>query len=58
MHWSTLHHWSKFPTDLATLGGGGGGLIGKKTPENPLKLYFLLVGKHLNIENWRTTNPT
>ena len=34
------------------------GVTSKKPPWSSLKLYFLLVWKHLKFQNWRTTNQT
>ena len=38
MYYVTLHHWSKFQTDLTTFQW----VTSKKPPKSSLKLYFLL----------------
>ena len=48
MHYIALHHWSKFQTNLTT--------FHCVTSKSSLKLYFLLVWKHLKFQNSRTTN--
>ena len=53
MYYLTLHHWSNFQTILTILGGAQA----KKPSKSSLKGQFLLVQKHLKIENSGTTNP-
>ena len=53
MHYNALHHWSKFETKLTFQC-----VKTKKPPRSSLKLYFLLVRKHLKFQNLKTTNLT
>ena len=50
MHCVTLHHWSKFQTNLTTFPG----VKSKKLPRSSLKLYLLLVWKHLKFRNYKS----
>ena len=52
MHYVALHQWSKFKTNFTTFQW----VTSKKPPRSSLKLYFLLVLKHLKFQNSRTTN--
>ena len=52
MHYVALHHWSKCKTNLTTFQW----VMSKKLPRSSLKLYFLLVRKHLKFQNSRATN--
>ena len=47
-----LHHWSKFQSNLTQFGG----VIPKKPPTSILKSTFLVLRKHLQINNLATTN--
>ena len=54
MHYVALHHWSKLQTNLITIQW----VTSKKPPRSSLKLYLLLLWKHLKFQNSRTTNQT
>ena len=47
-----LHYCSKFEKNLTTFGG----VNPKKSPKSTQKRYFLLLGKHLKMYNFATTN--
>ena len=53
-HYVALHHWSKLQTNLITIQW----VTSKKPPRSSLKLYLLLLWKHLKFQNSRTTNQT
>ena len=54
MHYVALHHWSKFQMNLTTFRW----VTSKKPTRSSLKLYFLLVWKHLKFQNLWTANQT
>ena len=47
-----LHYCSKSEKSLTRFGG----VMAKKPPKSTQKWYFLLIGKHLKLNNLTTTN--
>ena len=54
IYYLALHHWSKFQKNLTIFGG----VMAKKPTRSSLKSNFLLLQKHLKIDNLATTNAT
>ena len=54
MQYLALHHWSNFQKNPTALGG----VIAKKLDKSSLKSNFLLLQKHLKIQNLAITKAT
>ena len=54
IHYLALYHWSKFQKNPTVFGG----VMAKKPTRSSLKSNFLLLRKHLKIDNLATTNAT